>query len=433
MKPVRSIQIGLFGLGTVGSGVVKILQSQSKALEVRMGVRIVLKKICVRSLSKKRPVRVPRGILTTRPSEILNDPDIDIVVEVMGGIHPAKEIIARAFAAGKHVVTANKALLAEEGDFIFGEARRLSRMFGVEASVCGGIPIIKSVKEGLASNEISHILGIMNGTCNYILTRISQEGADFRSVLKDAQKKGYAEQDPSLDIDGVDTAHKLAVLSRISFGVSVPMRSIALQGIRGISYSDIAYAKELGYVVKLLAVAKKEKRGLELRVSPTLLPLAHPLANVSGVYNGVFLHADQAGDQLFYGRGAGMMPTASAVMSDILDISQILRNGGGEWAGFSDARGGRLRVLPAGESVSKYYLRFQVADKSGVLGRIAMTLGKHGISILSVHQKESHESKSVPVVILTYEAKEKNLKAALRVIDAQKETSQKTVVMRVEA
>ncbi len=429
-KPV--VQIGLMGVGTVGAGVVKILRAQAARIERKIGVRLVLRKAAVRSLSKRRSVPVPKRLLTTRPAEIVNDPAVHIFVELAGGIHPAKELIGRALDSGKHVVTANKALLAEHGDYVFSEAAKRSRFLGIEASVCGGIPIIRAIREGLAADEITHFLGIVNGTCNYILTRMSDRGLDFAAALKEAQAKGYAEKDPGLDIDGVDSAHKLSVLARLAFGASVPFRSIAVEGIRGISAVDIAYARELGYVVKLLAIGRRSAGGLQLSVHPALLPLDHPLTSVRGVYNAVFVHAAEAGDLLFYGRGAGQMPTASAVMSDVVSIAQKIVSGAQpeHEAGPDSLK--HVRVQPSGEAVSRYYLRFQVADKPGVLGRIAQTLGRHGISILSVHQKESHDPKSVPVVILTYEAPERNVRRALAAIDSQKDVSRRTTLIRVE-
>ncbi len=430
-KRSKTINIGLFGLGTVGTGVAKILISQAKTIEEKTGARVVLKRVCVKSLGKKRQVRLPAGVLINNPDSILRDPAIDIVIELIGGIHPAKEIIRKALAAGKQVVTANKALLAEEGETIFNDAARASVYLGFEASVCGAIPIIKSIKEGLASDQVSHFLGIVNGTCNYILSSMSQEGIGFAEALKRARANGFAEKNPKLDIEGIDSAHKLAILARLAFRAELPFRSIYAEGIKNLSALDIAYAKELGYVIKLLTIGKKMKNGLELRVHPTMLPEHHPLASVRGVYNAVFLHAQHAGDLLFYGRGAGMFPTASAVMSDIIDIAGKMVRGRIDNS-FSSKKIKPAHILSMDDVVSKYYLRFQAADRPGVLGRIAQTLGKNHISILSVHQKESHDSKSVPVVILTYEASEKDLRKALKLIDSDKDISQKTVVIRVE-
>ncbi|MBI3252033.1 MAG: homoserine dehydrogenase [Candidatus Omnitrophica bacterium] len=427
----KTIGIGLLGLGTVGTGVVKILKSQGRAIEKKTGIRLALRRVCVKSLSKKRGVALDRRLLTTDPSDLIRDPSIDILVELIGGIHPAKEIIHRAFLNGKHVVTANKALLAEEGGSIFREAARLGRKLGIEASVCGGIPIIQSIREGLASNSISQFLGIVNGTCNFILSAMSQGNLEFREALRAAERSGYAEKNPRLDIEGVDSAHKLAILARLAFRTEVPLKAIFVEGISKLSKVDIQYASELGYVIKLLAIAKRHGRAVELRVHPTMLPLDHVLAGVRGVYNAVFLHADQAGDLLFYGKGAGEMPTASAVVSDIIDIAKRA-TGQADLKVRKSSPPDALPVRPMDEVVSNYYLRFQVEDKPGVLGRIAQTLGKNHISILSVHQKESHDSRSVPVIILTYEASEKNLRRALRAIDSKGGVRQKTVVLRVE-
>jgi len=419
-------------LGTVGTGVVKILTAQKNEIEKKAGARLEIKRICVRSLSKKRDLRISRGVLTRNPDDLLRDPAIDIVVEVIGGIHPAKEIILKAFAAGKQVVTANKALLAENGQVLFEKARSTSKNLGFEASVCGGIPIIKAVKEGLASDRVTEILGIVNGTCNYILSLMSEGSAGFADALKDAQKKGYAEKDPRLDVEGIDSAHKLAILARLAFGAEVPFRSIPVQGIRSLKAIDIEYAKELGYTIKLLAIGKVMKNGLELRVHPTLLPAGHPLAGVRGVYNAVMVHGERAGDLLFYGKGAGMFPTANAVVSDLIDLSRAILHADEHGAYFGIQVPKKIRILPLGDAVSKYYLRFQVKDRPGVLGHIANTLGKHKISILSVHQKESHDMHSVPVVILTYEASERDLKKALKEIDSTSDAREKTTVIRVE-
>lgn len=439
----RIIGIGLIGLGTVGTGVAKTLQAKAGALAQKTGIRLELRKVCVRSLSKKRSVRIPRALLTRDANDILSDPGIDIVVELIGGIHPAKEILLKAFAAGKHVVTANKALLAEEGKSIFEAAARARRRIGMEASVCGGIPVIQSIREGLVSNEVDQLLGIVNGTCNYILTGMSQRQMSFDAALKEAQAKGFAEKDPGLDVDGIDSAHKLAVLARLAFGADVPFKSISVEGIRKLTPEDISYAYDLGYVIKLLAIGKRSPRqpsadasvadadGIELRVHPTMLPFGHALSNVWGVYNAVLVHGDLAGDLLFSGKGAGMFPTASAVVSDILDIARNV----GATRGLSATLPTVSRpavVRPLGELVSKFYLRFQVVDKPGVLGRIAQTLGAHHISILSVNQKESHDPRSTPVIILTYEARERDVRKALAEIDSRREISHKTTVLRVE-
>lgn len=430
-KP-KEIGVGLIGLGTVGSGVVKILKAQGAKIATLTGVRLVLRRACVRSASKKRAVSVSRKILTTNAWSVVEDPAVEILIELAGGIHPAKEWIEKAFELKKHVVTANKALLAEKGKSVFRAARSYRRRLGFEASVCGGIPILRAIREGLVSDNVTHFLGIVNGTCNYILTQMSQKGLPFARALSEAQAKGYAEANSRLDVDGVDSAHKLAVLARLAFQAEVDFKKISVEGIRRLSAADITYARELGYVIKLLVIGKKKKQGLELRVHPTLLPLDHPLATVRGVYNAVYVHGDQTGDLLFYGRGAGMMPTASAVMSDVIEIAQDMTKGLDSVRSSHGAEPGVKRVLPIGDLVSRYYLRFQVADKPGVLGAIAKILGDNQISILSVHQKEFHGSSSVPVIILTYEAKESHVRQALKKIDARRDVRERTQVIRVE-
>lgn len=428
----KVINIGMFGLGTVGTGVAKVLKARASELEQKTGIRLVLKKVCVQSLSKKRSVTLSRGVLTTRATDILHDPEIDIVVELIGGTTTAKRIIDEALRNGKDVVTANKALLAEQGRSVFRLAKSRSAKLGYEASVCGGIPIIKSLKEGLASNDISQFMGIVNGTCNYILSAMTQDSKGFSETLGLAQKLGYAEQNPRLDVDGIDSAHKLAILAQLAFRTEIDFNAIHTEGIRGLSKTDIDYAKEFGYTIKLLAIGKKRSDGIELRVHPTLIANDHPLANVRGVYNAVYIHGDQVDDILFYGKGAGMYPTASAVMSDIIDIAKRITGQKDMASAAVPATPKSAKILPIQAVVSKYYLRFQVADKPGVLGRIAQTLGKNHISILSVHQKESNHSKSVPVVILTYEASEKNLRQALKRIDSTSDVREKTVLIRVE-
>ncbi len=443
-KP-KEIGVGLIGLGTVGSGVVKILKTQGAKIAASTGVRLVLRRVCVRRIAKKRAMPVSKKILTIRANAVVEDPSVEILIELAGGIHPAKEWIEKAFLLKKHVVTANKALLAEKGKSIFHAARLHRRRLGFEASVCGGIPILRAIREGLVSDNVTHFLGIVNGTCNYILSQMSQKGLSFDRALLDAQAKGYAESDPALDIDGVDSAHKLAVLARLAFQAEVDFKKISVEGIRLIGAADIAYASELGYVIKLLVIGKKNKDGLELRVHPTLLPLDHPLATVRGVYNAVYVHAEQTGDLLFYGRGAGMMPTASAVMSDVIEIAQDMTKGLDSVKSDHSMIPTAKRILPIGDMVSKYYLRFQVADKPGVLGAIAKILGENQISILSVHQKEFHgasaplnaqrssaDRRSVPVVILTYEAKESHVHQALKKIDIRPDVREKTQVIRVE-
>ncbi|MEI8344684.1 MAG: homoserine dehydrogenase [Candidatus Omnitrophota bacterium] len=427
-----AVNVGLLGLGTVGTGVYNILKKEAAEIERKTGVRLVMRHVCDKFISRDRQKIFPKSLFTRDPEDLLKDPSLHILVELIGGLRPAEDILKRAIAGGKHVVTANKALLAERGDFLFKQKSFGQTYVGIEASVCGAIPILKAIEESLASNNLTSVLGIVNGTCNYILTQMTSQGMDFAEALAQAQAKGYAERDSRLDVEGIDSAHKLAVLARLAFRTRIPFGQIHIEGISKITSFDIQYAMEMGYAIKLLAIAKKTEAGLELRVHPTLLTAEHPLASVKGVFNAVFVSADQAGDLLFYGRGAGMYPAASAVAGDIVDIAKRITVGDSRRGLFVEAER-RFPVIPVDQLKSGYYLRFQVMDRPEMLGRIAKALGQHHISIRSVQQKQTHQSKSVPVVILTYQALERDLRKALRIIDAQKEVAQKTVVIRVES
>ncbi|MBI3541195.1 MAG: homoserine dehydrogenase, partial [Deltaproteobacteria bacterium] len=310
MSDKKEINIGLIGLGTVGAGVFKLISENGKLLEERSGVSIVIRKIVVRDLSKKRLVSVPSALLSNKVEEVLNDPKIDLVVELMGGVEPAGDYVLKALRAGKHVVTANKALLAEKGAVLFSEAAKCGVSIGFEASVAGGIPILKSIREGFVGNRIQEIYGIINGTANFILSEMSEKGEEFSKVLARAQKEGYAESDPSLDIKGTDAAQKLALLISLGFGVEPPQKGLCVEGIDRITPLDIEIAKGFGYAIKLLAIAKERDGSVEARVHPTMIPLRHQLAQVGGVLNAIFLKGDAVGETLFVGRGAGMMPTA---------------------------------------------------------------------------------------------------------------------------
>ena len=429
---MRKINIGLIGFGNIGCGVVKILQQRKTLLSQKTGIELVIKKICDRDLTSKRDVAVDKSLLTRNVDEILNDPQIDIVVELVGGIHPAKEFIIAALKKGKHVVTANKALLAEHGNEIFAEATQRGKSIYFEASVGAGIPIIKSIKEGLVANKFNCIFGIVNGTSNYVLSQMSKEGCTFSNALKSAQAKGFAEKDPTLDISGIDSAHKLVLLTYLTFGKLVPSKDIFIEGISQISSADIAYAKDLGYSIKLLAIAKKEVDELEVRVHPTLLPQEHLLASVDGVFNAIYASSDLAGDLMFYGPGAGQLAAASAVVSDVVDLAQ------GIMAGLFRST---LNIIPdnsvkglrkISEFENKYYIRIMAVDKPGVLAKVAGILSKFGISIASVTQKERLKSQFVPVVMVTHEVKEKNLRGALKMIDKLTEIKEKSVAIRIE-
>ena len=429
---MKKIYIGLIGFGNVGCGVVKILRDRKRLLTEKIGSEIVIKKICDKDITSKRSVSVPREMLTTDISQIVNDPQIDIVVELMGGINPAREYIALALKKGKNVVTANKALLAEHGKELFALAHDSAKCIYFEASVGAGIPIIKSVREGMVANRFSSVLGIVNGTSNFILSSMSRNNCSFSEALKDAQKRGFAEKDPSLDINGIDSAHKLVLLTYLCFGRMVSMNEIFIEGISHISLADINYARELGFEIKLLAIAKKEDNELEVRVHPTLIPQENLLASVDDVNNAIAVDSDLAGDLLFYGPGAGQSSAASAVVSDLVDLTQGIK------AGLfrpvlniaSDESVRKLRKID--EIDSRYYIRFMALDKPGVLAKIAGILAKANISIASVSQKEHARSKAVPIVMVIHEAREKNLREALNIIDKMNIIHEKSVANRIE-
>jgi homoserine dehydrogenase len=429
---MKEIGIGLLGFGTVGAGVVDGLQKNGDLLAARLGVRPVLRKIADIDLKSDRGVKVSRSILTRDAVSVIQDPAIDVIVELIGGTRIAREFTRQALRLGKPVVTANKALLAEHGAELFGLATAHKTHIGFEASVGGGIPIIRSLKEGLVANKIHRIYGILNGTCNYILTRMDREKLDFDQALKEAQAAGYAEADPGLDIDGFDTAHKASILASLAYGFHVPMKAISIEGIRGLAKTDIEYALGLGYRLKLLAIIKNEQGGVEVRIHPTLIPLDHMLASVGGVFNAIMVEGDIVGQTLYYGRGAGRYPTASAVIGDIAEVSRALAFGGLNTIPVFGRKGkvGRFRDL--GSIETRYYLRVSLLDKPGVLGRLATVLGKHNVSIASVLQKEVKVGKHVPVVILTHRARERDFEAALEAIDKMDVVGARTIRLRIE-
>jgi homoserine dehydrogenase len=401
-------------------------------LKKDVGVEFVVSRIAVRSLNKKRLVKVPAKIFTTDPYEVVNDPAIDIVVELMGGTTKAFDLVTTALKSGKHVVTANKALLAERGDEIFALATKMKRWVFFEASVGGGIPIIKSIRESLIGNEIDAMHAIINGTSNYILSKMTAEKSDFKSALKSAQEKGYAEADPTFDINGMDAAHKLAILVRFGFGGKVKLKDIYCEGIQHIRSEDIAFAEEFGYRVKLLAIAKRTKDGVEARVQPTLLPKDHMLANVNGSFNAILIHGNHVGDFLLYGRGAGSLPTASAVVSDLVDIAKRYDRLDIDSALPMRAHGKTFKVKQMPSIESRYYLRFSVKDEAGVLSQIAKILGDHRISISDCVQKERNLGNLVSLIVLTHDAHEKEVRAAIRLIDRMKQVRGKSQVIRIE-
>lgn len=429
----RSVKVGIAGFGTVGSGTARILLENAGLLEDRLGFPVELKKIADLDIKKDRGFKVPSGVLTTNSADVTDDPEIDIVVELIGGLRAAKDVMLRAIKNGKSVVTANKALLAEQGAAIFEAADKNGVSVGFEASVGGGIPIIKALGEGLVANRINAVYGIVNGTSNYILTKMTDEGRQFQEVLAEAQKLGYAEADPTLDVGGGDSAHKLTILASIAFGIPLSFPSVYMEGITGITPLDIAYASELGYKIKLLAIAKSEDGVVELRVHPTMVPKEALISKVDGVMNAIYVNAKETGDTLYYGRGAGDMPTGSAVVSDIADIARGLVCGASPKSGITVPSGRkRTKIRDMGDVKSMYYFRFTALDRPGVLSRISGVLGDNNISIASVIQKGRSKDEAVPLVILTHMAREKDVRKALKKIDSMRAVASGSMLIRVE-
>ncbi len=429
------IGVGLIGFGTVGTGVAAILFHQAALLRRRLGVSLDLVRIADLDISRDRGLSLPAGILTTDAKQVIADPAIDIVIELIGGYETAKRVILDSMAAGKHVVTANKALLALHGEEIFAAAARAGVDLGFEASVGGGIPVIRALTEGLAANTIESIYGIINGTSNYILSRMSHEGQSFETVLEEAKRAGYAEADPTFDVAGIDSAHKLAILVSLAYGTPVDFKTIYTEGITHLTPLDIAYAKEFGFAIKLLGIAKLVDGEIEARVHPTMIASASPIAQVDGVYNAIQLVGDAVGDVVLYGRGAGSMPTGSAVVSDVIAIARnVLKGAVGRVppASFQQDQRRPLRMRPMEEINSLYYLRFMVLDRPGVLAQIAGELGNCGISISSMLQQGRREGQTVPVVIKTHMARERDVRNALKEIDRMPFISEPTTLVRVE-
>ena len=431
---MKTIQIGLIGLGNVGLGMVKILQQQADLIASRLGAQLVLKRVATLHPERPRAVQLPAAQMTQDAFEIIRDPDIAIVVELIGGYEPARTYLLDALHQGKHVVTANKALLAKHGEEIFHTASTLERDIGFEASVGGGIPIIRSIKEGLVANQFLSIASIINGTANYILSNMSDQGLDFSDVLKAAQELGYAEADPTFDIEGIDAAQKLALLASLAFGSWVSYEDIYIEGISRLTRLDIAYARELGYRVKLLALAKMDHGQLDVRVHPALVATDSWLANVNGVYNAVALRGDAVGQQMLIGRGAGALPTGSAVVGDLVDVARnILKGSEGRVPPHTHSLHS-LSLKDINDIICKYYLRFQVLDQPGVLAAIAGVLGHNNISIESVIQKgRGHEAgAAVSVVMMTHEAQERSVRAALQAVQTMAFVQGETMCIRVE-
>ncbi len=415
----------------MGTGVIKILNQRSSLLAQRCQGELVIKRIADKDITSPREVEVDKKILTADVDEVINDPEIDVIVELIGGLHPAKEIVTSSLKKGKAVVTANKALLAECGPEIFEVARSCNSTILFEASVGGGIPIIKVLREGLIANKVRSIFGIINGTSNYILTKMAAEGWSFDDALREAQARGFAEGDPSLDVEGIDSSHKLAILASLAFGGRVGLADIYTEGITEISSDDLKYAEEFGYTMKLLAIAKEVGGQLEARVHPTLLPKDNLLSDVGGTYNAIYVEGDLIGEAIFYGEGAGMMPAASAIVADLVDLSMEL-TGKRKPKVFIYGKE-KVRIRKMDEIKTRYYIRLQVIDQPGVLAQISGILGEDDISIASVIQKERKEAKVVPVVMMTHDARESSLRRAMARIDKLPAIKEKGVVIRMES
>ena len=419
---MRTVSVGMFGLGVVGGGVVTILHRNRDLIQARLGADLRVVKAVTAHPDKQRDLPLEGIAISSDPRHILDDPGIDIVAELMGGTGLARTVVLDAMRRGKAVVTANKALLAEHAQEVFTQAYASKTALGMEAAVAGGIPVIRSLREGLASDHILEICGIVNGTCNYILTKMSQEGAPFEEVLEEAQKLGYAEADPTFDIDGHDAGHKLAILVNLAYGTAIPFADVYREGIRNATPQDIDYARQLGLTLKLLAIAKPHDGQVEARVHPTLVDNGHLLASVNGVYNAVFLTGDNVDATLHYGRGAGALPTGGAVVSDLIDVSRGILAGQPARVpplGVQQSHVRALKVRPMRDVQSEYYLRFPVLDRVGVLAKITTIMGSHNISIQSMIQPAQalHPNDPVQVILTTHRAREADVNQSLKEIE----------------
>ena len=453
---MQQVNLGMLGGGTVGSGVFHAWQENGELMAARLGVKLTFRKIAVQAFDEPRPYPIPHSLMTTDWQKVVNDPQIHVVIELVGGTGIAKTMVLAALAQGKTVVTANKALLSAAGPELFAAAARSGANLYYEASVCGGIPIIKSLREGFVANEFPAIYGIVNGTCNYILTRMKHEGADFAAVLADAQKQGYAETPPDLDIDGRDAQHKTGILASLAHGFWVDHHAIHTEGIRDVSKIDMQFAQQLGYTIKLLGIVKKiadsrlkidaakrgaarksqianRKSGVQVSVYPALIPSSHLLADVNHVFNAVFVRGDVVGDTMFYGRGAGKDATASAVLSDVADAALDLKNGVKVRVPPFVAHARNGRVTPMDEIVSEYYVRLSVVDRPGVLAKVAEVFAAAKIGISSVIQPEGHEGESVPLILMLHDAPNAAMRKALDKISKLPVLKGKPVMFRVES
>ena len=433
MKPIN---VGLLGIGTVGGGTFTVLDRNREEISRRAGCAITMKMVADKEVDKARRLVGGRAIVTADALEVVNHPDIDIVVELIGGTTTAKDLILKAIANGKHVVTANKALLARHGNEIFAAAQKKDVMVAFEAAVGGGIPIIKSLREGLSANRIEWIAGIINGTSNFILSEMRDKGASFQDVLKEAQRRGYAEADPAFDVEGVDAAHKLTIMAAIGFGIPMQFKSVYTEGISGLTQEDIRYAGELGYRIKLLAITRRRPKGIELRVHPALVPERRLIANVEGVMNAILVKGDAVGQTMYYGAGAGAEPTASAVVADLVDVARMLTADPEHRVPHLAFQPGQLAdtpILPMGEVETRYYLRMKVRDQPGVLADITRILADLKISIEAMVQKEPRAGEvEVDIIMLTHLTLEKNVDGAIAKIETLPVVVGKVTRIRLE-
>jgi homoserine dehydrogenase len=435
---MQQVNLGMIGGGTVGSGVFHALQLNGGLMASRIGVKVNVRKVAVKAFDEPRPYQIPKSAMTTDWESVVNDPQVDIVAELAGGTTFARTMILAALKLGKPVVTANKALLSAHGEELFAAARKYGTNLYYEASVCGGIPIIKALREGFVGNRITHLYGIVNGTCNYILTRMKLEGADFTAVLKDAQAQGYAEAEPSLDVDGYDAQHKIGILASLAHGFWVNPKKIYVEGIRAVTRTDIQFANQLGYTIKLLGIIKKVEgrrssaARIQVSVYPTLVPNTHVLASVNHVFNAVFVRGDIVGDTLFYGRGAGKDATASAALSDLADAALDLKFGTKHRVPPFVPHERDGVVAPIDEVVSRYFVRLNVVDKPGVLAQISAIFGQAQIGISSVIQPESPEGASVPLILMLHDAPNGAVSRALKKIGRLAAVKSAPVMIRVE-
>lgn len=432
---MNEINIGILGCGIIGTGVAKLLIEKKDLLSKRTGTKLNLKYISDLDITRDRGIKFEKGVLISDSEKIINDTEINIVVELIGGQTLAKEYIIKALKNGKHVVTANKALLSTHGNELVRIARENQVDLAFEASTAGCIPIIKTLKESHIGNNITSISAILNGTCNYILTKISNEGFSFDQALKTAQEKGFAEADPTLDIEGIDTAHKLAILNALAHGIDFNLKDIHVEGISRITPLDINFAKELGFTIKLLAISKFYDEFIEARVHPTMIPVSNPLSSVKGSMNAVVINGDATGQTMLYGHGAGMMPTASAVINDIADISRTFIAASKKRMpilGFPEENIKKAVILPMKNLTTSYYLRCIAKDHPGVLSKISGILGDEGISIESVHQKGTNSTGTVPVVMVTHKAKEENMLKAINKISKLDSIPEEPYLIRIE-